>query len=74
VEVGVRVHLRNADTLDDIGNLTAPPPVEPGDLVATLKDVFRVEVVLVPTLESTCTAVLASRVEHLEQPACRRGR
>ena len=32
--VGVRVVIRDALTLDDVGTCTVPGPVEPGDLVA----------------------------------------
>jgi hypothetical protein len=34
-ELGVRVVIRDARSLDDVGECTAPPaPVEPGDLLA----------------------------------------
>ena len=59
--VGVRVRLRDVTTLDDLGELTAPAPVEPGDLLATVDDVFRVAVVLSTPAESTCVPVLARR-------------
>lgn len=59
--VGVRVRLRDLTTLDDLGELTAPAPVEPGDLLATVDDVFRVAVVLSTPPESTCVPVLARR-------------
>jgi hypothetical protein len=45
--VGVRVRVRDVETLDDLAELNAPPPVEPGDLVASAKAAYRVEVVLV---------------------------
>ena len=37
---------RNGDvqTFDDIADVTAPTPVEPGDVVATAEDVYSVEV------------------------------
>ena len=44
--VGVSVHLRDVETLDDLADVTAPGPVEPGDLVACADELYRVEVVL----------------------------
>ena len=43
----VHVRLRDAETFDDIADVTAPAPVEPGDFVATAEAVYTVEVVLV---------------------------
>ena len=40
-ELGVRVHLRDVETLDDLADVTAPGPVEPGDLVAGADDLYR---------------------------------
>jgi hypothetical protein len=40
-ELGVRVHLRNVETLDDLADVTAPGPVEPGDLLAGADDLYR---------------------------------
>jgi hypothetical protein len=45
----VRVHLRDVETFDDIADVTAPAPVEVGDVVATVEDVYIVEDVLVST-------------------------
>ncbi len=45
-ELGIAVQLRDVTTLDDLANVTAPCPVEPGDLVATAMELYRVEVVL----------------------------
>jgi len=45
-ELGVRVHLRHVRTLDDLEDVHAPPPVLPGDVVASAKNVYRVEDVL----------------------------
>jgi hypothetical protein len=36
--VGVNVHLRDVETFDDIADVTAPAPVEPGDVVATVDE------------------------------------
>jgi hypothetical protein len=33
-ELGIRVHLRDVSTLDDLCDVIAAPPVEAGDLVA----------------------------------------
>ena len=43
----VHVHLRHVETVDDIADVTAPAPIEPG--VATAEDVYTVEVVLAST-------------------------
>jgi hypothetical protein len=43
MELGVRVRLRDVDTLDDVAVLTAPDPVEPGDLLASVDEVYVVE-------------------------------
>jgi hypothetical protein len=37
--LGIRLHDENAD---DLGLVHAPPPVEPGDLIATADEIFRV--------------------------------
>lgn len=63
VEVGVRVHLRDVETIADVADVTAPAPVEPGDLVASAEDVYCVEVVLVPSPDDRVVPVLARRVE-----------
>lgn len=34
-EIGIRVVIRDASTLDERGTCTVPAPVEPGDLIAT---------------------------------------
>jgi hypothetical protein len=51
------------DTLDDLCDVTAPAPVEPGDVVATPEAVYRVEVVLRPPPDAPATPVLARPVE-----------
>ena len=61
--LGTRIHLRDAQTLDDLCDVTAPPPVEPGDLVASAEHVYRVEVVLVPPAAAPVVRVLCHRVE-----------
>jgi hypothetical protein len=33
-DIGIRVVIRDAITLDDVGECHAPAPVEPGDLLA----------------------------------------
>lgn len=62
-ELGIRVHLRDVETLDDVGDLTAPGPVEPGDLVADAEAVYAVEAVLIPPPGASVIAVLAQRIE-----------
>jgi hypothetical protein len=57
--VGARVLLRDADSLDDLRELTAPEPVEPGDLVATRDDVYRVVAVLLAPSGAPRVPVLA---------------
>ena len=62
--LGVRVHLRDSRTLDDLCDVTAPPPVEAGDLVGPRpRAVYRVEAVLVPPPGAPVTPVLCRRVE-----------
>jgi hypothetical protein len=63
-ELGVWVHVRDVEKLDDLGDVTAPPPVEPGDLVASVDDLFRVEVVLVPKPGARVVPVLARRLDR----------
>ena len=62
-ELGIAVHLRDVETMDDLADVTAPPPVEPGDLVATAGELYRVEVVLWTPPASRCIPVLARRIE-----------
>ena len=62
VELGPRVQLRDVQTMDDLADVTAPEPVEPGDLVASTEEFFRVEVVLWTPL-APCVPVLARREE-----------
>ena len=57
------VHLRDVKTMDDLADVTAPEPVEPGDLVASAEEFFRVEVVLWTPLDAPCVPVLARREE-----------
>jgi hypothetical protein len=61
VELGTRLHVRDVDTFDDLCDVTAPGPVEPGDVVATAEHVYRVEVVLEPPPGAPVTPVLARR-------------
>ncbi len=51
------------ETLDDLADVTAPTPVEPGDLVASAEHVYRVEAVLWTPPDSRCIPVLGRRVE-----------
>ena len=44
-EVGVRLHLRHVRSLDYLCDLTAPSPVEAGDILASVEESFRVEIV-----------------------------
>jgi hypothetical protein len=60
--VGISVHVRDVETLDDLDNVTAPAPVEPGDVVASVDAIYRVEVVLWTPPDSRCVPVLARRV------------
>ena len=46
--LGIRVVLRDVQTLDEWGDVHAPAPVEPGDLVAYAEHVSVIEVVLAP--------------------------
>lgn len=56
-------HPRDVVTLDDLFDVTAPAPVEPGDVVATAEHVYRIEVVPVPPPGAPVTPVLARPVE-----------
>jgi hypothetical protein len=62
-ELGIRVHLRDVRTLDDICDVTAPAPVGPGDVVASAEQIYRVEVVLVPPRGAPVTPILVRPVE-----------
>lgn len=62
VELGVRVHVRDVETLDDLDDVTAPAPVEPGDLVASAEAIYRVEAVVWVAPGSPRVPVLARRV------------
>ena len=69
-EIGVRVVVRDARTYDDLGQCTAPAPVEPGDLVAFEHGwPWRVTSVLPVPLGATVTPVLA-RPTALSIAAC----
>lgn len=46
LELGVRVHVSDVETLHDVADLTAPAPVEPGDVLATPSELYQVETVL----------------------------
>jgi hypothetical protein len=63
VNVGIRVHVRDVETLEDVDDLSAPEPVEPGDLFASVEDVYGVEVVLTPPPGARVISVLARRIE-----------
>jgi len=63
LEHGVRAFVRAVETLDEFGIVTAPGPIEPGDLLATAGELWRVEVVLVPPPGAPVVPVLARRVE-----------
>jgi hypothetical protein len=63
VQLGVRVHLRSVETLDDLASVTTPAPVEPGDLVAAADAVYRIEVVLWTPPDTPCVPMLGRRVE-----------
>lgn len=56
------MHLRDVETLDDVCDVTAPAPVEPGDLVSTADTLYLVEVVLVSPPGARWVLVLAHRV------------
>jgi hypothetical protein len=63
VELGVRVHVRDVDTPDDLADVTAPPPVEREDLLATEHELYLVDAVLWTPADSPCVPVLGRRVE-----------
>jgi hypothetical protein len=63
MELGLRVHLRDVRMLDDLCDVTAPAPVEAGDLVASAEHVFRIEVVLMPPPGAPVVPVLVRPVE-----------
>ena len=60
--LGVRVCLRDVETIEDLGVVTAPWPVEPGDIVASSENVFRVVVVLAPVHGRPVEPVLARSI------------
>jgi hypothetical protein len=53
--------LRDAATLDDLGEATAPAPIEPGDLLATADRIVRVDVVLASQPGAACVPVLVRK-------------
>ncbi len=60
MSIGIRVVIRDATTLDDIGICTAPAPVEVGDLIALEHGLpVRVTSVLPLPVHATVTPVLA---------------
>jgi hypothetical protein len=62
-EIGVRVHIRDSMTLDDIGDCTAPGPVRPDDMIALADGhPYRVIAVLPVPKHSFCVPVLATRI------------
>ena len=58
---GVELVLRDLATLDDVGRCHAPPPVRPGDLVATHGAVYRIVNVLWTPPGALCVPVLVER-------------
>jgi hypothetical protein len=54
--------VRVVETFDDIADVTAPAPIEPGDVVATVEHVYRVEDTLV-SWDGPVVPVLVRRVE-----------
>ena len=63
MDVGVRAVLRDAETLDDLGAVTAPAPIEPGDVLGDAEALCRVEVVLLTSPAARCVPVLVRREE-----------
>ena len=63
LELGARVIVRDAVTLDELADLHAPAPVEPGDLVATVDELYAIEVVLAVPAGATVVPVPARRLE-----------
>ena len=54
--------LRDVETFDDVGDVTAPVAVEPGDVVTTAEGVYAVEALIVaPEPGDSVVAVLGSR-------------
>ncbi len=62
-ELGIRVHLRDSATLDELGVVHAPAPIEPGDVVATADELYRIEAIIPPALGDRCVAALARRAK-----------
>jgi hypothetical protein len=58
----VWVHLRDVETFDDVGDVTAPGPVEPGDVLATADELYVIEAIIEPTAGDLCIAALARSV------------
>jgi hypothetical protein len=71
VEIGARVLLRDADTIDELGSDHAPAPVEPDDLLATVDEVYELEVVVLPTPGGWVVTALARRADLAELNAHR---
>jgi hypothetical protein len=61
MELGVTVPVRDSVTLDDVGEVTGPAPVQPGDVLASVDEVYVIEVVLVAPPDARCVPVLARR-------------
>ena len=58
---GVALVLRDLATLDDVGRCHAPPPVRPGDVVATADAAYRIMDVLWTPPDAPCVPVLVER-------------
>jgi hypothetical protein len=61
--VGVAVRLHTLES-DDVGVLHVPPPVEIGDLVASIDSTYRIVDVVTSPPGSVITAVVRVRPEH----------
>jgi hypothetical protein len=65
-ELGVRVVARDVDTLDELADVHAPMPVEPGDVLADELELYVVSVTLVVPPGTLCVPVLARRAEWID--------
>ena len=63
--IGTACRLHDENTADDVGIVHAPPPVEPGDLVATADEIFRVVDVVTTGPDSNIAALVKVRPAHL---------
>jgi hypothetical protein len=65
-EIGVRIHIRDSMTLDDVGDCTAPGPVKPDDIVALEHDeLYRIIATLPAPDGVTVVPVLAKRIAFI---------